>query len=58
MQDYNDNRNYLNYKTTNISAYLNIGCISIRELYWKLIEINEEKNSDLIKQLYWRDFYL
>lgn len=56
-KDYNTNRDCLNYKTTNISAALNMGCISIREVYD--IFLNKlGKNNDLIKQLYWRDFYL
>ena len=50
-------RDRLDYKTTNLSAYLNFGCISIREAYHKILkELGDE--SQLIKQLYWRDFYL
>jgi len=37
----------------NISAYLNFGLISTREFYNKL-----KKHKDIIRQLYWRDFYL
>ena len=28
-------RNNLDYKTTNLSAYINFGCVSIREVYNK-----------------------
>lgn len=49
-------RDRLDY-TTNLSGYLNIGCISIREAYHMIIKKLGRKN-DLIKQLYWRDFYL
>lgn len=57
FDDYNDMRDRLDYKTTNLSAYLNFGCISIREAYHKILkELGDE--SQLIKQLYWRDFYL
>lgn len=57
FNDYNDKRNLLSYTTTGISAGLNMGCISIRETYWytkKILGIE----TDIIKQLYWRDFYL
>jgi deoxyribodipyrimidine photo-lyase len=53
---YNKNRNNLDYNTSNISAYINIGTISIRELYYLLKK--KLNNSDIIKQLYWRDFFL
>jgi len=54
---YNELRNNLSYSTTNISAYLNFGCISIREFYHKIQNILGN-NTQLLKQLYWRDFYL
>ena len=57
FSDYNENRDTLSYKTTNISAGLNMGCISIRETYWTIKEKLGNK-SIILKQLYWRDFYL
>lgn len=57
LKTYNNNRDMLSYETSNISAYLNIGSVSIREIY-VYFKNNINKNSDLIKQLYWRDFYL
>ena len=54
---YNDLRDQLSYSTTNLSAYLNFGCISIRELYHQILKILKI-NNQLLKQLYWRDFYL
>ena len=33
---YNDMSNILSYNTTNLSAGLNMGCISIRETYWSI----------------------
>ena len=54
---YNDNRNTLSYETTNLSAYLNFGCISVREAYHMFKQELGNKN-EVIKQLYWRDFYL
>jgi deoxyribodipyrimidine photo-lyase len=57
LKKYNEMRNDLSYSTSNISAYLNIGTISIREVY-DFFKLNIGKNTELIKQLYWRDFYL
>ena len=37
----------------NISAYLNFGCVSIREVYQKY-----KNNEELVKQLSWRGYYL
>jgi deoxyribodipyrimidine photo-lyase len=54
FQDYNKNRNNLTYDTTHLSAYNKFGCVSIREVYYYF---KKNKNSDLVKQLYWRDFY-
>ena len=42
--------------TTLLSAYIKFGCISIREVYWKMIEELGKKNG-LIAQLVWREFY-
>ena len=55
LKQYNNLRNNLSYNTSNISAYLNIGSVSIREVY-KMFKL--KLDNDLIKQLYWRDFYL
>ena len=57
FKDYNNFRDKLSYSTTNISAYLNFGCISIREMY-NTVKTDLGKDSILLKQLYWRDFYL
>lgn len=56
MKEYNKSRNLLELETTNLSAYIKYGCLSIREIYYKFYEELGAKN-DLIKQLYWRDFY-
>ena len=55
---YEINRNTLSYTTTNLSAYLNFGCISIRETYFALKNTLNKKAYVIIKQLFWRDFYL
>jgi len=56
FDDYNSQRNTLNYETTELSAYIKYGCVSIREVYYAFLNKLDE-DSDLIKQLYWRDFY-
>lgn len=56
FRKYNKERNTLIIPTTQLSAYIKFGCISIREVYWKFKDTLGTKN-DLIKQLYWRDFY-
>ena len=53
FKGYSNNRNCLVYNTTNLSAYIKFGCISIREAYWSFIKVD----NTLINQLIWRDFY-
>jgi len=55
-KDYNKTRNDLTEDTTYLSAYIKYGCVSIREVYEAFKE-QLGKSNDLIKQLYWRDFY-
>ncbi len=57
LKKYNDMRDNLSYSTSNISAYLNIGTVSIREVY-NFFKVQIGSKTELIKQLYWRDFYL
>lgn len=52
QKEYNKTRNHLNTKTSELSAYIKFGCISIREVYKNFV-----KNKDFVKQLIWRDFY-
>lgn len=56
FKDYNTKRDFLNYKTTHLSAYLKFGCISIREAY-HAFKAKLGPSNNLVKQLYWRDFY-
>jgi len=56
FKNYNNDRNTLSKETTRLSAYIKFGCVSIREVYYKIKEKLGMKN-DLIKQLYWREFY-
>jgi len=56
FKKYNKERNYLNVPTTKLSAYIKFGCVSIREVYHVVKKALGTRN-DLIKQLYWREFY-
>ena len=56
FKNYKNTRNDMNLKTTELSGYIKFGCVSIREVYFKIKDIFNI-NHDLIKQLIWRDFY-
>jgi deoxyribodipyrimidine photo-lyase len=43
--------------TSRLSAHIKFGTVSIREVYFKVANCLS-LNSDLIKQLYWRDFFV
>lgn len=49
---YSSTHNDLDKQTTQLSAYIKFGCISIREAYKSL-----HGKRDIIRQLIWRDFY-
>jgi len=53
---YNKHRDLMSCKTTQLSAYLKFGCVSIRECY-HIFRTKLPRNTDLTKQLYWRSFY-
>lgn len=53
---YNKDRNTLSIDTSQLSAYIKFGCLSIREVYWTLREKLTMRN-DLLSQLFWREFY-
>jgi len=53
---YNDNRNNLSLETTQLSPYIKFGLLSIREVYHYIKKIFG-RSHDLIRQLYWREFY-
>ena len=54
FKNYDNKRNLLTYETTKLSAYIKFGCVSIREVFKA---IKKTGSKDLIRQLYWRDFY-
>lgn len=56
FKDYNSKRDDLTYKTTFLSAYNHFSTVSIREVYYAIL--NSLGHSNLINELYWRDFYV
>lgn len=52
IKSYDATRNNLNKETTQLSAAIKFGCLSVREVYKAF-----HNKEGLIKQLYWRDFY-
>lgn len=57
FKNYEDTRNYLDKETTQLSAYLKFGCVSVREVYFKLKQLFGVRHA-IIRQLIWRDFYI
>lgn len=58
FKTYNKDRNYLAISTTHLSVYIKFGVVSAREVYWTIRDTLGKGSSDLIKQLYWREFYM
>ena len=56
QKDYGKTRNDLELQTSNLSAYIKFGNVSIREVYWKVRSMFG-KNHPIIAQLIWHDFY-
>ena len=56
LETYESTRNDLKYETSRLSAYIKFGCISVREVYWKIIK-KYGLNHSLLSQLIWREFY-
>lgn len=52
IKNYQATHNDLNTKTSELSASIKFGCVSIREVYNSL-----RSKTGLVRQLYWRDFY-
>lgn len=49
---YSKTHNDLDKPTSHLSAYINFGALSIREIYYAF-----KKNTEFIRQLYWGSFY-
>lgn len=56
FKDYDSKRDTLTYKTTFLSAHNHFSTVSIREVYYSIL--NSLGHSNLINELYWRDFYV
>ena len=52
IKNYPKTHNELSHPTSQLSAYIKFGCISIREVYKTF-----RSKHDFIRQLFWRDFY-
>jgi deoxyribodipyrimidine photo-lyase len=52
IQHYSKTHNVMTQSTSELSAYIKYGCVSIREVFKTFRHIH-----DFIRQLYWRDFY-
>jgi len=55
-KNYSDHHNDLFLETTRLAPYIKFGLVSIREVYDKVLKLFGKKH-DLIRQLYWREFY-
>ena len=53
-KSYHETRNIITIPTTNLSPYLNFGCISMREAAQA---IKKDKLPALLAELWWREFY-
>lgn len=56
QKKYNEMRNCLTYQTSRLSPYINLGLVSIREVYHYGMKVLGKTNN-FIDELYWRDFY-
>ena len=56
QNQYSNMRDLLTYNTTQLSAYLKFGCISIREFFWTMNKYLSQDNV-LFNQLIWKEFY-
>lgn len=54
--NYENDRNILSKNTTLLSAYINFGCVSIRECFWNITD-KLGKQHGLNNQLLWREFW-
>lgn len=52
QKDYEKCRNYLSFRTSNISAYVKYGCVSIREVWYAF-----SFSKGLRQELIWREFF-
>jgi deoxyribodipyrimidine photo-lyase len=56
QDNYKNTRNTLSINSSLLSAYIKFGCISVREVYHYFVK-TFGKNSEILRQLIWREFY-
>ncbi len=56
FKNYENERNVLSKQTTLLSAFINFGCVSIRECFWTIADKLNKKHG-LNNQLLWREFW-
>lgn len=56
LQDYTNTRDIPSLDTSHLSAHLKFGTLSVREIYWAIVE-KLGSHHPLLRQLYWRDFF-
>lgn len=56
QRQYDTMRDYLEYETTFLSAYIKFGCVSVREVYHHIAK-TFGKSSGIIRELIWREFF-
>lgn len=55
-KNYSNDRDTLVLETTRLSSYIKFGLVSVREVYHRIKTLYGIRH-DLIRQLYWREFY-
>lgn len=56
FSDYGKTRDYPENSTTMLSAHIKFGTVSIREIYWKIVD-TLGSDSPLLRELFFHDFY-
>jgi deoxyribodipyrimidine photo-lyase len=57
FKNYQKERDKLIYKTTFLGAHNHFCTVSVREVYWSMVNLIG-KHCGLINEMYWRDFYV
>jgi len=57
FKNYSKDRDTLTYKTTFLGAHNHFCTVSVREVYWAMVD-KMGKHSGLVSGMYWRDFYI
>jgi deoxyribodipyrimidine photo-lyase len=56
QSQYDEQRDYLTYETTLLSAYIKFGCVSVREVYKSFVRAYGVR-SGIVRELIWREFF-